>query len=130
MKWWQIRKKDSDLERELRSDLELEEEEQRADGLSPEDARYAALRALGNPTLIREQTHAIWSWSWFDSLARDLRYGFRGMYRNAVPLYLRFSLSASVSALRQYSAWSTRCCASAPLPRSGTIDMDFQCGKL
>jgi hypothetical protein len=26
MKWWQIKKRDADLERELRSDLELEEE--------------------------------------------------------------------------------------------------------
>ena len=59
------------------------EEEQRDRGLSSEEARYAALRAFGNPTLIREQTHATWSWSWLESLARDLRYGFRGMRRNA-----------------------------------------------
>jgi hypothetical protein len=26
MKWWQLKKRDADLERELRSDLELEEE--------------------------------------------------------------------------------------------------------
>ena len=32
MKWWQIRKRDADLDRELRSDLELEEEEQRENG--------------------------------------------------------------------------------------------------
>ena len=32
MKWWQIKKRDADLERELRSDLDLEEEEQREDG--------------------------------------------------------------------------------------------------
>ena len=32
MKWWPIRKRDADLERELRSDLELEEEEQRENG--------------------------------------------------------------------------------------------------
>ena len=29
MKWWQVGKRDADLERELQSDLELEEEEQR-----------------------------------------------------------------------------------------------------
>jgi len=28
MNWWQIKKRDADLARELRSDLELEEEEQ------------------------------------------------------------------------------------------------------
>src|SRR5271170_2800327 len=83
VKWWQIKKRDADLERELRSDLELEEEEQREGGVSGEEARYAALRTFGNPTLIREQTRAIWSWSWLESLARDLRYGFRGMRRNA-----------------------------------------------
>ena len=63
MRWWQIRKRDADLERELQSDLELEEEEQRERGLSAEEARYAARRAFGNPTLIREQTRATWSWS-------------------------------------------------------------------
>jgi len=71
---WQTKKRDADLERELRSDLELEEEEQRDSGISGEEARYAALRAFGNPTLIREQTRAIWSWNWLESLARDLRF--------------------------------------------------------
>jgi hypothetical protein len=57
MKWWQIKKRDTDFERELQSDLALEEEEQRDSGKSPEEARYAAQRAFGNPTLIREQIH-------------------------------------------------------------------------
>src|SRR6202161_236153 len=81
MNWWQIKKRDSDLERELRSDLELEEEEQREGGISEEEARYAALRAFGNPTLIREQTLAIWSWNWLESLARDLRFSLRTLRR-------------------------------------------------
>jgi predicted permease len=81
MKWWQIKKRDADLERELRSDLELEEEEQQEGGISGEEARYAALRAFGNPTLIREQTRAIWSWNWLQSLARDLRFSLRTLRR-------------------------------------------------
>jgi predicted permease len=83
MRWWPTKKRNSDLERELQSDLGLEEEEQRERGLSSEEARYAALRAFGNPTLIREQTHATWSWNWIESLASDVKYGFRGMGRNA-----------------------------------------------
>lgn len=79
MRWWPIRKRDADLERELRSDLELEEEEQRASGLSAEEARYAARRAFGNATVIREQTHAVWSWNWLESLSQDLRYGVRAL---------------------------------------------------
>src|SRR5882762_547823 len=81
MTWWQIRKRDQDVERELQSDLELEEEEQREHGVPPEEARYAALRAFGNPTLIREQTRAVWSWSWIESLARDLRFSLRTLRR-------------------------------------------------
>jgi len=81
MTWWQIRKRDADVERELRSDLELEEEEQRENGVPPEEARYAALRAFGNPTLICEQTSAIWSWNWRESLARDLRFSLRTLRR-------------------------------------------------
>jgi predicted permease len=81
MKWWRIKKRDADLERELASGLELEEEEQREGGISGEEARYAALRAFGNPALIREQTRAIWSWNWLESLVRDLRLSLRTLAR-------------------------------------------------
>src|ERR1700689_1317666 len=81
MKWWQIKKRGADLERELRSDLELEEEEQREGGISEEEARSAALRAFGNPTLIREQTRAVWSWNRLESFARDLRFSLRTLRR-------------------------------------------------
>ena len=75
-------KRDEDLERELQSDLELEEEEQREGGLSKEDAHYAALRAFGNPTLIREQTRAEWGWGWLENVVRDLRIGVRTLFRS------------------------------------------------
>jgi putative ABC transport system permease protein len=81
MRWW-IRKRDADLERELRSDLELEEEEQRENGASPEDARYVALCAFGNPTLIRERTRAVWSWNRVENLFRDLRISIRTSFRS------------------------------------------------
>ena len=81
MQWWRTGRKDADLERELRSDLDLEEEEQRERGLSGEEAHYAARRAFGNPTLIREQTRTVWAWNRLESLARDLRYGLRTLGR-------------------------------------------------
>src|SRR6202451_4826368 len=81
MTWWQIRKRHADVERELKSDLELEEEERREHGVPPEEARYAALRSFGNPTLISEQTRAVWSWNWLESLARDLRFSLRTLCR-------------------------------------------------
>jgi len=81
MKWWRIGKRDADLERELQSDLQLEEEEQREHGIASEEARYAALRAFGNPSLIREQTREAWSWSRLETLLRDLRILIRTLAR-------------------------------------------------
>jgi predicted permease len=82
MKWWQIRKRNADLERELQSDLELEEEEQRENGLPPEEARYAARRALGNTVLIREQTHEAWGWATLERLTQDIRQALRQLRRS------------------------------------------------
>ena len=81
MRWWHIKKRDADLERELRSDLELEEEEQRERGLTPEEARRAALRSFGNTTLIKEQTHEAWGWTPVERLVQDARYAFRQLRR-------------------------------------------------
>ena len=82
MRWWKIRKRDADVERELQSDLDLEEEEQRERGVSLEEARHAALRAFGNPTLISEQTRAVWSWNGLENLLRDLRISVRTLFRS------------------------------------------------
>ena len=81
MRWWRTSKRDADLERELRSGLELEEEEQRESGVPPEEAYYAARRAFGNPALLREQTRAVWSWNRIESLLRDVRYCLRTLRR-------------------------------------------------
>src|SRR5262252_3602404 len=81
MKWWQIGKRDADLQRELQSDLELEEEEQRERGIPPEEVHYAALRAFGNPSVIREQTREVWNWDRLETLLRDLRISIRTLAR-------------------------------------------------
>src|ERR1700678_563292 len=86
MRWWPnwkgTAKRDADLERELLSDLELEEEAQRELGLPAEEARSAARRGFGNTTLIREQTRAVWSWVWMERLVRDVQYGTRTLLRS------------------------------------------------
>jgi len=75
--WWQLKNRNMDLDRELRSDLELEEEEQREKGVAPEEATYAARRAFGNESLIKEQTREAWGWSWLEYLLQDARYALR-----------------------------------------------------
>ena len=45
--------RDEDLNREIRSHLELEAEEREADGMPPDEAQYAARRAFGNVMRVR-----------------------------------------------------------------------------
>ena len=75
--WYRRRARDADLARELRDHLELEADEQRAAGLSPENAAYAAHRALGNTLMIEEDVRAAWGFQWLETLAQDVRYGLR-----------------------------------------------------
>jgi predicted permease len=82
MRWRRRKQSEQDLERELRSDLELEAEEQREKGLSPETAHYAALRAFGNTTYVKEDVRAMWGWIFLDRLKQDVIYALRGMRRS------------------------------------------------
>ena len=69
------------LNDELEFHLEQQIAENVAAGMNPEEARAAALRAFGNPTLVREQARSHWSWSWLEKLVRDVRYGARTLAR-------------------------------------------------
>jgi predicted permease len=77
MHWWQRKQREQDLDRELRTDLDLEAAEQQQSGLSEVEARHAAQRAFGNMALIKEDTRATWGWAWLERLGQDLRYALR-----------------------------------------------------
>ncbi len=81
---WMFRRRsrEEDLDAEIRFHLEETAEERREEGASREDAARAAQRDLGNAGLVREETRAAWSWTWFDHLGQDCRYALRGMRRN------------------------------------------------
>jgi predicted permease len=85
--WWQFIERftarfDRDLDRELRAHLELETEDQQEAGLPREEARYAAQRSFGNVGLIKEDTRAMWGWTWLEQLGQDLRYALRTMRKS------------------------------------------------
>ena len=82
MFWRRRKSRESDLERELRSDLELETEEQEGRGLSPAEARYAARRAFGNTMLVKEEVREMWGWTAVQQFGQDLHYGLRMLAKN------------------------------------------------
>jgi len=50
--------------------------------MSPEEARYAAMRAFGNPTVLKEETRDTWGWIAVEQIVKDLGYGLRMLRKN------------------------------------------------
>lgn len=73
------------FDQELREELSVHEDMKRAEllagGMSPDDARAAARRALGNVTLMREDARRVWIGPWLESVVQDLRYAVRSLVR-------------------------------------------------
>ena len=65
------------LNDELQFHLDQQIAENLAAGMSPEEARHAAMRTFGNPTYLKEETRDTWGWSRLEQIAQDLRYALR-----------------------------------------------------
>src|SRR5215467_10120943 len=70
------------LNDEVQFHLEQQIAENIAGGLSPSEARYAAMRSFGNPTYLKEETRQTWGWTCVENVAQDLRYGLRALLKN------------------------------------------------
>jgi predicted permease len=75
---------DEERARELDAYLAQETDENMARGMTPDEARAAAHRKLGNTTRIREEIYTMNSLGWLESIWQDLRYGARILRRNRV----------------------------------------------
>ena len=73
---------DEERAREVEAYLEIETDENIARGMSPEEARYAAHRKLGNVTLIREEIYHMNSLGSIETLWQDLRFALRMLRKN------------------------------------------------
>jgi putative ABC transport system permease protein len=68
---------DAERARELESYVAIETDDNIARGLSPDEARRAALRKIGNRTLVREDIYQMNTVTLIDNAWRDLKYGAR-----------------------------------------------------
>lgn len=76
------RKRDEELDEEVRAHLLLAEADRIARGESPEAAAAHARREFGNDVLVRELTRETWGGMWLERLGQDVRYGLRMLVRN------------------------------------------------
>ena len=76
------RQRERELEEEIAAHLALAEADRIARGESPEAARAAARRELGNEALVLEATRAQWGRGALERFAQDLRYGLRLLRRS------------------------------------------------
>ena len=77
------------LNDEIGFHLEQQIAENIAAGMSKEEARRAALRAFGNPDVVKDETQDTWGWTRLEQFGRDLRNGARSLWRTP-----RFALAA------------------------------------
>ena len=66
-----------DLDQDIREHIEMETQDNIERGMSPVEARYAAVRKFGNVTRVKEETRAVWSFIWLEQLGQDIRYALR-----------------------------------------------------
>lgn len=76
------RKRDEDIDDELDYHLEMLARDSVQEGESPNAARFAARRQLGNRSLIKETTRGMWTWTSVERLGQDLRNGLRGLAKS------------------------------------------------
>ncbi|MGH7969358.1 MAG: ABC transporter permease, partial [Limisphaerales bacterium] len=73
---------ESEMDDELRFHLDQQVEQNIARGMTPEEARYAALKTFGNVGAVMEDCRDSWGVRFLNELAQDVRYGLRQLRRN------------------------------------------------
>src|SRR5262245_8106996 len=73
---------EQELDDELRYHLDRQIEENIAKGMKPEEARYAALRAMGGVERRKEECRDVRRVRWIEDLIQDLHYGMRTLRKS------------------------------------------------
>ena len=76
------RRRNQELDAEIRAHRAMAAEDRMARGEAPADAERNARREFGNDALIREITREMWGWSAVDRLRQDLDYSFRALRKS------------------------------------------------
>ena len=77
MSFWRRKKREPELEEEVRSHLEMAARERVERGEAAEEAEHSARREFGNVELVKDVAREMWGWRSLDRLMQDLRFGVR-----------------------------------------------------
>lgn len=70
------------LDESIRFHLEMRTRANIESGMTPDEARWAALRRFGNVTLLKEGMREMLGFLWFEALLQDIQFAFRMMRRS------------------------------------------------
>ena len=102
---WRRRPRDTELDEEIRSHLDLAARDRVANGESAEAAAHAARREFGNVGQVKELTRRMWAGAWLARLLGETRHSLRRLARSpACALAVIVSLAPP-----------TRCCSARPI---------------
>ena len=65
------------LDQDIREHIEAETQDNIDRGMSPQEARFAALRKFGNVGLVKENARELWTLVWLEQLLQDVRFALR-----------------------------------------------------
>jgi predicted permease len=82
MPFWRRRRREAELDEEIRAHLAMSARDHEARGESATEAAYAARREFGNATLVKEVTRQSWGGARLDLLLQDLRLAVRSLRRS------------------------------------------------
>jgi hypothetical protein len=101
-----LSRSDGDFDEERRFHLDALTDRYGRDGMSPDDARQAALRRFGAGMLMRERTQDVDMFRWIDELRRDAAYAVRLLWRSpGFSLLAIFCLTLGIGANAAVFSW-------------------------
>ena len=119
------------LDDEIQFHLEQQIAENLAEGMSPVEARHAAMRTFGNPTLLKQQTRDLWGWLWLENVIQDVRYAVRVLRKSpsfAAVAILAVALGVGVNT-GVFSVLNGVALKLLPVPRADQIVIQFSLAK-